>query len=159
MLFKAKPFYYSNVEGQLVKKYLEKGDCKFFADRVIPSLAKIDEKSYWTGPAKNMQMGTRQSYVFYNDKCYWLIEGLEIIEMTTDVFRYGELSEDYTDEDDNDPAYNLIFQSWDDRMEGKDKEWKACSKHEVRKIDDIANWTNTVHEKWSKKIPMDELLK
>ena len=159
MLIKANPFYYSNVEGCLVKKFLDNGDRIFFTDVVIPSLKGIDEKTYWTGPAKNMQLGTRQSYVFFNDKCYWLIEGLEIIEMTTGGFRYGELSEDYADEDDNDPAYNLIFKSWDDRMEGKDKKWKPCSKKETKVIDDIVNWTNIIHEQWSKKIPMDELLK
>ncbi len=159
MFFTKKPFYYINVDGRLIKKFLDKSDSAFFTRVVVPSLKDLDEKAYWTGPAKNMQMGSPQSYIFYNNRCYWLIEGLEVIELSDGKFRYVSLDGDYANEDDEDPSYNLIFRSWDDRMEKNITEWVPCSDREVKTIDDIVAWTNQVHSRWSKKIPMAELLK
>ncbi len=159
-LFGQPSIFYNNVGEGLISKKLPRHVKKYLELEVLPRLEPISDERYWKELARWMMTAARQSYVLHDSRCYWCIDGMHIVEMTPSGFRYANVAalyEKYEDDVQN-PAYDIIYDSWDDITEGELDEWKPCSKKIAALIDQNLSHSNLVHEEWNAKVPMEELL-
>ena len=153
-------FYYDHNEDQeLVKKPLSASVLRYLQDVIDPQFAVISEEDYWRNHAKWMMTAVRSSYFMHGGAAHWALEmePFAVLRFTNGTVEVVEVPKLDSDEVDDDPQYDMIFDSWDDVMEGETNNWTACTEEDGEVIADCMDWTNDLHTRMHEKIPLESL--
>ncbi len=155
----SKPFYFADIEDGLTKLVVPDNVLELLENELLPRLEPIEPEAYWKKYALGMLQHAPKGYILYDDSVIWVQDDgdLRVVEFRAKGIRAFAIKSPIHSEnnDADDSYYDLVYMPWDWLLE-EDGKGEMCSKSERKSIRNAIGWTNELHEKLEKLLPMSE---